>query len=543
MEPISSNAETGVQVPTFPMASGEIARLIDLSGTLLPTSTDEYGEYFAMSLVRVTPYGAVLPESTIVVPLAEAGEEEVFDLTFLAKSPLMFVRLHDCPQPLRTYGRCVAYSTGVVERPLAIGAMIRFPTIPQFIVAKRDLEVAVRDNRGFDAGGAPESFPEKRQCVRPLGEDGELGDDTGSRVKGSSTFVLDLDGVKHPTRNKTDLSLRERELSFLLRAMDSKRREYSVASDVSLQTEVYRRMLCEQSDTQADDRKEAFMSCGLLSRVQRLQIFTKTEKLKLLLMGCILLEGSSEPTLSLEDFTTTDRISTRSSPCPNNNAGLVSVLKNLQIVMQITFSEFFESCLGAFINHLEGAFRPLELVAADFLKHSVELTLRRVFRVIRIDKGSSMEGFSVANPELCAQLLITSFDKLAEDLADHHTMSKQDAYFRVQQSRKNDTLAAAARAEPLVPKVVRPVIKFADSVKEETTSEPGPSKVCSGHFGKQISAVRKDGRPYSCKFIKGCTFVHISIVGMSEGAMIEVASQMPSPIKRDFLSAIHARKK
>ena len=154
-----------------------------------------------------------------------------------------------------------------------------------------------------------------------------------------------------------------------------------------------------------------------------------------------------------------------------------------------------------------------------------------------------MEGFSVASPELCAQFLIASFDKLAEDLADHHTMSKQDAYFRVQQARKNDILAAAARAEPLIPKVVKSVIKSADNVKEETTSEPGSSKVCSGHFGKQISAVRKDGRPYNCKFVKGCTFVHMSIAGMSEGAMIEVASQMPSPTKRDFLSAIHARRK
>ena len=161
--------------------------------------------------------------------------------------------------------RCVAYSTGVGERPLAIGAMIRFPTFSQFIITKRDLEFAVRDNRDFDADGPPETLPEKRQCVRPLGEDGELVDDTASRVKGTSTFVLDLDGVKHPTRNKTDLSLRERELSFLLRAMDSKRREYSVASDVTLQTEVYRRMLCEQSDIQADDRKQTFMSYGLLS--------------------------------------------------------------------------------------------------------------------------------------------------------------------------------------------------------------------------------------------------------------------------------------
>ena len=278
-----------MQLPVFPLASGEIARLIELSGTLLPTSTDDFGEYFAMSLIRSTPSGDMQPDSTIAIPVAEAGEEEVFDFTFVAKSRLMFVRLQDCPQPLQTYGRCVAYSAGEGERPLAIGTMVRYPTIPHFIVAKPDLEVAVYSNQGFDANGPPETLPEKHQCVRPLGEDGELVDDTRSRVKGTSTFVLDLDGVKHHTRNKADLSLRERELAFLLRAMDSKRREYSVASDLSLQTEVYRRMLCEQSDTQAEDMKHTFMSCGLLSRVQRLQIFGKTEKLKLLLMGYVLL--------------------------------------------------------------------------------------------------------------------------------------------------------------------------------------------------------------------------------------------------------------
>ena len=254
MDSMYSANETGVQLPVFSMASGAVARLIKLSGTVLPTSTDEFGEYFATSLIRVTPSGEVQPESTIAIPLAEAGEEEVFDFTFVAKSRLMFVRLHDCPQPLWTYGRCVAYSAGEGEPPLAIGTTVRFPTIPHFIVAKRDLEIAVRSNRGSDANGPPETLPEKRQCVRPLGEDGEFVDDTGSRVKGTSTFVLDLDGVKHHTRNKADLSLRERELAFLLRAMDSRRREYSVASDVSLQTEVYRRMLCEQSDTQAQGR-------------------------------------------------------------------------------------------------------------------------------------------------------------------------------------------------------------------------------------------------------------------------------------------------
>jgi hypothetical protein len=372
---------TGVQLPTFPMVSGEAARLIEVSGEVVPTSTDEFGEYFAMSLIRVTPAELVPVDSIIVIPLAVAGEGEIFDFTFVATTPLMFIQLHDCPQPLRTYGRCVAYSTGVTERPLEIGAMVRFPSIAQFIVAKKDLETAVRETRSVDTEHTTGS-PAKRQCVQPLGEDGELVDSTGSKIKGTFSFIMDLDGVRHVTRNKTDISLRERELAFILRAMDSRKREYSVGSDATLQTETYRRMLCEQAMTQAEDRKHIFISCGLLTRVQRLQIFFKTEKLKLLLTGCVLLEGSAEPTLTLEDFITTEKISARSIPCPNNNTGLISMLKNFQLVMQIVFSEAFESCLNVFIDHLEGALRPLDLVAADLLRHSVELTLRMVFRTI-----------------------------------------------------------------------------------------------------------------------------------------------------------------
>jgi hypothetical protein len=81
--------------------------------------------------------------------------------------------------------------------------------------------------------------------------------------------------VRHPTRNKSDIAVRERELHFMLRAMDTERREYAITTDLALQTEVYRRMLCEQGETQAEDRIPAFMSCGLISRVYRLQFFKK----------------------------------------------------------------------------------------------------------------------------------------------------------------------------------------------------------------------------------------------------------------------------
>lgn len=113
---------------------------------------------------------------------------------------------------MRMYGRCVAYLNGVVERPLAIGEMVKFQTTPHIIVAKRDLGTAVGETRGLDTSRQIGSLPEKRQCVHPLGEDGKLVDDTGNKVKGTFTFILDLDGVRHVTRNKTDVScISERE--------------------------------------------------------------------------------------------------------------------------------------------------------------------------------------------------------------------------------------------------------------------------------------------------------------------------------------------
>jgi hypothetical protein len=44
----------------------------------------------------------------------------------------------------------------------------------------------------------------------------------------------------------------------------------------------------------------------------------------------------------------------------------------------------------------------MELVAADLLKHTVELVLRRAFRIIRSVKCTSLSDFSVQTPELWA---------------------------------------------------------------------------------------------------------------------------------------------
>jgi hypothetical protein len=63
---------------------------------------------------------------------------------------------------------------------------------------------------------------------------------------------------------------------------------------------------------------------------------------KSLITGFVLVECTTEPTLSLDDFVfggPGDRISSRSIACPLSNIGLTQALKNFQYVMQIVFSD------------------------------------------------------------------------------------------------------------------------------------------------------------------------------------------------------------
>jgi hypothetical protein len=544
METSSSVNMAEVRIPNYPLAEGDLLHAIEHSGSFHATSTDMEGEYFAMAMARIVPVAEVHLDAIIVIPLTPPIADVELDFTFLAQAKSMFVQLVAKPQTLCTYGLCTAYSAGTSVRPLPVGASFKFPSLAFYIVAQRELATAVRAARGPEVDLTAQVAAEKRQCVRQLGEEGELTDVPGSSkiTKGTFTYLLDLNGMKHYTRNKGDLAQREKEFYFLMRAMELDRREYGITYDLVLQAEVYRRMLCEQGDTQSEDRMEIFMSCGLISRVHRISVFSKTEKLKLLLMGSVLMEGSYEPSLNLEDFTTGDKITTGSNPCPNNNIGLISVMKNLQLVLQIVFSDAFGNCLDNFIEDLEGAVRPLELVAADFLRHSVELVLRRCFRIIRSVKSSSLADYSVETPELCAVLFTSSFDKMSYDLSEHHSMMRHDAHYRVQLTRKNEFQARIRHESGAGAKVEKQSVKFAGDIKEEKGA-PSPSKICSGHLGKQLSAVRKDGRAYSCGYDKNCTFAHVSITGKSDERLTEIANTMPSPIKSDMVRAINLRKK
>ena len=70
---------------------------------------------------------------------------------------------------------------------------------------------------------------EKRQRLRRPGDLGELTEEAGSRPEGMSSCLLDLNGNKLFTRNKSDVAQRDEELGFIFRAMDRTNQKWITA--------------------------------------------------------------------------------------------------------------------------------------------------------------------------------------------------------------------------------------------------------------------------------------------------------------------------
>jgi hypothetical protein len=103
-------------------------------------------------------------------------------------------------------------------------------------------------------------------------------------------------------------------------------------------------------------------------------------------------------------------------------------------MLQIVFSDSYKKCFDIFIEKLEGAVRTMEVVPSELLKHSVELTLRKVFRIIRSVKSASLR----LSPESWSRFFTDYFGKTSDDLSDHATMSKQNLFYRVKLSRNQE---------------------------------------------------------------------------------------------------------
>ena len=255
-----------------------------------------------------------------------------------------------------------------------------------------------------------------------------------------------------------------------------------------------------------------------MDRIQGLDISRNAVKCKQLLTGQVLVEGSI-PTLTLDDFVDGAKISSGTGVCLEQDRPMVAMLRNLQLILHIFLSFHFENCFEPFILDLEGAERPLQLVAADFMLYSVEETLRKFFHLTSTARtASSIEEVDVRTPEECATFLVRLFDQLSVDLADHQQRSLDEDYFRVRKAREAV--------------IFQPVLKSPTIIKKDATSRP-----CAGHLGKQLKAVYADGRPYQRNYGKSCIFNHIGKSGKTARDIKELILKMPATAQDDLLKA------
>ena len=77
------------------------------------------------------------------------------------------------------------------------------------------------------------------------------------------------------------------------------------------------------------------------------------------------------------------RIVTGNQPDVFSNANLGTALRNIEATLVIFLSPEFNGVFTDMLDNLKGFMRPLELVSADFLKHSVVLVLAKFFRVVK----------------------------------------------------------------------------------------------------------------------------------------------------------------
>jgi hypothetical protein len=200
------------------MIPGAILKPVEDASSAGAGSSDEGGKYFAMSLVASMPASSVRDGSVIVLPVTAPSDGERTDFTYLASSKLMFIRIHIRPQPLFTYGQCMAYSDGTAERLVPVGAALKFSSAVNYLVATPDLVGLMRNSIGPEVRiPATDNASVKRVYVRPLEVGGgEQEEEFEGKPKGTSAYVMGLEGVKRPTINKLDIPQREKDLHFSL---------------------------------------------------------------------------------------------------------------------------------------------------------------------------------------------------------------------------------------------------------------------------------------------------------------------------------------
>ena len=172
----SSSETSGVILPAYSLVTGVLLHALEHAASIVDGYTDDDGEQYALLMVASVPAANVPANSIVVIPLDIPRADQALDFTFLASSKSMYFQVHEKPQTRMTYGHCSNFSAGTLDRPIPIGALMKFPSLTNYLVAQPRLVHALHASSEPAVGGMLGVEPAKRPCLRPLEGLGEQAD-------------------------------------------------------------------------------------------------------------------------------------------------------------------------------------------------------------------------------------------------------------------------------------------------------------------------------------------------------------------------------
>lgn len=472
----------------------------------------------------------------ILIPIGGLQSEDIFNYEYLESSGFVILILKGLPTETASYATLIGYYQGVIE--IDVGANLHFTTPTNFLIASGDLLINCQTVRDAQVKGQQNYSTNKRQranqedeqrttpqAIRNCGEPLRL---TNFESEKNNSYIYDPQGGLHPTRIKTDIATREQDLAVSFRVLEPGRWRAIMGPDKILDIVRYKNMLIEQYETRPADREEAYASCGLLDRIKTLSICRDSKQLEKLMKG--LFGNSIEGNLGLKDFLCPGSIiPTDLTPCQNNNLMLVVALKNLEIVLRITFASVSENSLSEVVECLEGELRPLDLAPSGFLLYSVEVSLTQFFRKLRepIPKGSI--NTDLENPIACAKALKGTFKTLIEELSDHIRLNTAITRYTLLNGTKLSCWPSQ-RIETIATSLIKEV------------NNKGSTSVCAFFFASQLNVEdTRSGKRINCKHVN-CSHTHQKVHGLSKKELLTIANSFHGYIKEKCILAIKDRK-
>ena len=136
MKMMNSASTVVFTVPAFQTISEASTLAMQKAAEIIPAPTEGLGEYFAYPVAEQKAVADMQIGEVVIVPLSALPEGGLADFSFLAITPLMYIKVTGTPQALMTYGVCWAYSAGVENPSMNIGTNVKFQSLSRYVVAR-----------------------------------------------------------------------------------------------------------------------------------------------------------------------------------------------------------------------------------------------------------------------------------------------------------------------------------------------------------------------------------------------------------------------